>query len=306
MVTADEWLGPELSAETTWSATDSPLTGVMADILRAGQWDINKMAHYATVYESVFGDRNRVVRMLEIGVNLGGSLELWRKYFTHPGSVIVGIDYNPACLQFEDPENNMFIRIGRQQDPKFLQDVIQEFGPFDIVVDDGSHIPSFTLRSFQHLFLHGLRDHGIYAVEDLHACYHPGNAEPFPENSDFAGANDGSPQFIQFVMFLLDVMHAHYRQTPTGEAMDKWEPSNPVYQREFQVPLITTMLESVQMFNDLVVIRRGAPELPRMIRRWSRERMAATRPPADVDNFLDERHPFLGESDRTRKDWINE
>ena len=57
----------------------------------------------------------------------------------------------------------------------------------------------------------------------------------------------------------------------------------------------------------LVVIRRDDhKELPRMIRRWSRERMAAVGNPRDVNHFLDRRHPFLGEADRTRHDWITE
>jgi hypothetical protein len=300
----DEMLGPDLSAEVTWHATDAPLVGPLADLLRAGQWDINKMAHYLPVYESAFGDRDRPVRMLEIGVNFGGSLELWRKYFTHPGSVVVGIDYNEKCTQFDNPEHNMYVRIGKQQDQEFLRGVVEEFGPFDIVLDDASHIPAFTLQSFRYLFLHGLNDDGVYLVEDLHSCYSPDSSEPFPDKSWFQGANDGSPQFIHFVMQLMDIMHAHWLQTPTGDDIDKFEPSNPTYQESFQVPLVTTIIKGIELYDAIVAIRRGHPELPRMIRRWSRERMEVFHPPRDVSDFLDHRHPFLGESDRTRRDWI--
>ena len=301
---SDDILGPWLAAPTDWHATTEPLTGKLADILRAGQWDVNKMAHYLPVYEKEFQRfTDRPVRMLEIGVNLGGSLELWRKYFPHVYA-IVGIDYNEKCMAFDQPDERIFVRIGKQQDHDFLARIVEDFGPFDIILDDGSHIPSFTLKSFQYLFPNGLADDGVYLVEDLHACYHPGNSEPFPNTPDFDGANDGSPQFVHVVNHLIDVMHAHYLQTPTGEAMDKYEPPNPAYQPTFTVPYATTIIDSIEMHNDIVAIRRGHSQLPRMIRRWSRERMALTRPPRDADEFLDRRHPFLGEADRLRRDWI--
>src|ERR1051325_4848958 len=43
---------------------------------------INKWTHYLAHYDHFFSRfRNTPVRMLEIGVFEGGSLELWRKYF---------------------------------------------------------------------------------------------------------------------------------------------------------------------------------------------------------------------------------
>lgn len=300
-----EHLAPGLAETVTWNATSAPLTGDMAGFVRAGQWDINKLAHYLPVYDSVFGPyRTRNIRMLEIGVNLGGSLELWRKYFRHRLTKIVGIDNNDRCAQFNDPDKNVFVRIGAQQDPEFLQSLIDEFGPFDIVLDDGSHIPSWTLKSFQFLFARGLRDGGVYVVEDLHACYSPDSTEPF-HGPELECANDGSPTFIEFVKELMDVMHAHYLQTPTGDDMDKWEPNNPVYQGSFDVPYATTIVDRIDLRDAIVAIHRKPKELPRMIRRWSMERMAATRNPSDADNFLNHRFPFLGEADRTRKDWIS-
>lgn len=301
-----EHLGEDLATEVTWSATTAPIPGVMADLLRGGHWDLNKMAHYFPIYEAAFGPRDRLLRILEIGVNLGGSLELWRKYFTHPNSVIVGIDYNKKCTVVENHPEHVHVRIGKQQDRDFLQSVVDDLGPFDIIIDDGSHIPAFTLKSFQFLFTHGLTDHGIYAVEDLHSCYHTTNAPPFPDDPGYAGADDGSPQFIEYVKYLMDAMHAHYLQTPNGDAMDKWEPPNPAYQDSFRVPLATTIIDSIELRNDMVLIRRGHPELPRMIRRWSHDRMGIIINPGDANDFLNRRHPFLGEADRTRRDWVSE
>lgn len=296
----DPILGAALSQEIRWKSTDDPLRGDMAKLV-ANQWDINKLAHYLPIYESSFGSRHHPVRMLEIGVSFGGSLELWRKYFTNPDSVIVGLDSNPKCSQFDAPEHNVHVRIGKQQDTEFLHEVVQELGPFDIILDDGSHIPSYTLKSFQYLFADGLRDGGAYLVEDLHTCYAQDCREPFIGMPD---ANDGSPQFIAFIKLLIDVMHAHYLQTPTGDGVDKLEPGNPAYQHEFQVPTATRLIRSIEIHDAIAVIRRGPRDLPRMIRRWSREKMTSVLN-EDAAKYLDD-HPHLGEADISRRDWLTQ
>lgn len=287
---------------TTWHSTDAPVTGPLADLIRAGIWDINKMVHYFPVYESAFGDPTRPVKILEIGVSFGGSLELWRQYFTHRDSVIVGIDANPNCFQFDDPERDIHVRIGKQQDEQFLRSVVEEFGPFDIILDDGSHIPAFTLASFRFLFLHGLADGGAYLVEDLHTCYSSDCREPFPDQPWLYGANDGSPQFTDYVKQLIDVMHEVYLQTDTGDGVDKLEPGNPSYKTSFNVSEMVNLIKSIEMHDSIVVIRRGPRELARMLRRWSRERMSTVLSETAAE-FLDD-NPHLGNADTARKDWF--
>jgi len=52
---------------------------------------ITKWSHYFPVYEKHFAPlRDKPIKLLEIGVLNGGSLEMWRKYF-HPDSVIVDL-----------------------------------------------------------------------------------------------------------------------------------------------------------------------------------------------------------------------
>lgn len=288
-----DWLGP-LGAETLWHTTDSVLYGQMATLIRDGQWDINKLGHYLAIYDSVFASfRDRPVRMLEIGVSFGGSLELWRKYFNHADTKIVGIDCNSKCFMFDAPDRNVFVRIGSQQDTEFLQSVVKELGPFDIIVDDGSHIPSYTLTSFQHLFLNGLSSGGVYVVEDLHTCY----------AVDILETYDGAPTFIEFVKELIDVMHAVYRQTPTGdEFANAFEPENPGRKHDWVVPVVSTLISSIEIHDCIAVVHKGLREVPRQIRRWSHDRMVAVLN-EDASKFLKD-NPHLGISDRTRRDWM--
>lgn len=167
---------------------------------------VHKWTQYLPAYEEQFapyrdgfplpdGSR-RPLRMLEIGVSYGGSLQLWRRWFG-PDAVIFGIDVDPAVLTTPDPELN--IRIGSQADPAFLRDVVQEMGGVDIVLDDGSHIAEHQRASFDTLFPL-LTDGGLYAVEDLHSSYWP----------EFGGAYGRGSSFIEATKQLLDDMHGWY------------------------------------------------------------------------------------------------
>jgi hypothetical protein len=287
----DAILGP-LAREVVWKVNNTPVAGQMADLM-ADQWDINKFEHYLPVYESVFdASHHDPIRLLEIGVSFGGSLELWRRYFTHWNTTIVGIDTNPECAVFDDPGNNVHVRIGAQQDIEFLGKVVDEFGPFDVIIDDGSHIPAYTLASFTALFDFGLSHGGAYLVEDLHTCY----AADVPDK--------GAPPFTEVLKHLIDMMHRHYEQTPTGDEFAAgFEPDNPGYQSEWAVPLATMLVDHIEIHDALAVIYKGPRRMPRMIRRWSRERMTAILNP-DAARFLHQ-HPHLGNADRQRHDWFS-
>jgi 23S rRNA U2552 (ribose-2'-O)-methylase RlmE/FtsJ len=132
---------------------------------------ITKWTHYFWVYEKHFAHlRDKEFKMLEIGVLNGGSLEMWRNYF--PKAKIVGIDINPDCRNHEQTDKNIFVRIGDQSNENFLQDLIDEFGEFDLILDDGSHHVDHVNRTFQYLYPK-LKDGGIYFIEDTHAAYWP-------------------------------------------------------------------------------------------------------------------------------------
>lgn len=242
-------LGPELMATETWHADPDPRypDGELATIFQATP-GLHKWLHYIPVYESTFADlRLRPLRFLELGVDRGGSLDAWSRYFG-PEATIVGIDINPWCAQFDDPANHRHVRIGGQQDPAFLDSVIREFGPFDVILDDGSHRPSHMNASFRHLFDHGLVSGGLYIAEDLQTNYWP----PF---------RDARVSFVDVAKGLVDEMHAHYQ--------DVW--SEPAFQigsddrrESFEVPRITKLLQSIEFFDSIVVIHKalGTRDLP--------------------------------------------
>lgn len=157
---------------------------------------VHKVPHYFPVYEAHLRRfQNRRPTMLEIGVFHGGSLDLWQRYFG-AGTRIVGIDIATRAEIFDAPERQIHVRIGDQSDPSFLASVAEEFGPFDIVLDDGSHVPRHQMASLDALWPH-VRPGGVYLVEDLCASYWP----------EYEGAADGA-EFMAFTRSLVDEVNA--------------------------------------------------------------------------------------------------
>jgi SAM-dependent methyltransferase len=199
---------------------------------------IQKWKHYFPVYESHFARyAGRPVTVFEIGCGEGGSLQLWKQYFG-PLAQVVGIDIREICTEYE--EDQIAVRIGHQSNRQFLDSVLAEFGPPDIVIDDGSHIMNDITETFLHLYPR-MSATGVYLVEDLHTAYWP----------EFGGGLGKPGNFIEFSKSLIDQMNAEW----TRGAL--------------KVSAFTTETLSMHFHNSMVVFERGrtplkiAPIIPR-------------------------------------------
>lgn len=139
---------------------------------------------YQEVFEPV---RNESLKVLEIGVGGyknpqkgGGSLRMWSEYFEN--SRIVGVDLNEKELDL--PDNVVFCQ-GSQTDISFLVKLVRRYGPFDIVIDDASHITENTIITFNALWDHTKL---FYIIEDLHMKKAAGTEEYFGQikGADFS------------------------------------------------------------------------------------------------------------------------
>ena len=122
---------------------------------------------FLEIYERYFRDyREKEIKILEIGVDRGDSLRLWREYFTR--AKICGIDIKNNNIDI----NGVEIFIGDQSNAKFLKNIINKYQSFDIIIDDGSHISKHIIKSIDCLFDH-LNKNGLYIIEDLQTSYFP-------------------------------------------------------------------------------------------------------------------------------------
>lgn len=131
---------------------------------------IHKWHHYFEIYEKHFAKfKNKPVNILEIGVQNGGSLLMWKKYFGKDAKVF-GIDIDKECLKHQDLANNIQVFIGNAADKEFMEKLIKELPTLDIVIDDGGHKSKEQIYAFQTLYNH-VSQTGVYLVEDIHVNY---------------------------------------------------------------------------------------------------------------------------------------
>jgi hypothetical protein len=77
------------------------MTNEIENLFNISENKSRKWKKYFSNYEELFNNyKNKNVTFVEIGVHNGGSLEVWRNYFSKE-SRIIGIDLNPECKKFE-------------------------------------------------------------------------------------------------------------------------------------------------------------------------------------------------------------
>tara|TARA_B100000029_G_C17294301_1_gene858204 strand:+ start:132 stop:815 length:684 start_codon:yes stop_codon:yes gene_type:complete len=122
---------------------------------------------FIELYEKYFSRfQKSEINILEIGVDEGHSLRIWREFF--PKAKICGIDILEKKFTIENVE----ILKGDQSDFNFLGSLINKYKNFDIIIDDGSHQSKHIIKSFNFLFPY-LNTNGIYVIEDLQTSYIP-------------------------------------------------------------------------------------------------------------------------------------
>ncbi len=153
----------------------------------------DKWSLYLTEYDRIFSEyRNRPVKILEIGIQNGGSLDIWTKYFKS-GERFIGCDINPDCsrLNYEDPRVSLVV--GDANTDSVQKEILGHCSEFDIIIDDGSHISSDIIKSFARYFP-CILDGGVFVAEDLHCSYwqeyEGGLYDPFSSISFFKALAD--------------------------------------------------------------------------------------------------------------------
>jgi SAM-dependent methyltransferase len=130
----------------------------------------DKWALFIDVYDRVLGPfRERPIDFIEVGVQNGGSLEIWAKFFPE-ARTLVGCDNDPRCgeLAFDDPR--IRVVVGPINETATYREIAKHMTGFDVFIDDGSHTSPDIVSSFVNYFRF-LRPGGLYLIEDLHCAY---------------------------------------------------------------------------------------------------------------------------------------
>lgn len=202
----------------------------------------DKWSSYLKYYDFLFSPvKDAPINLFEIGVQNGGSLEVWGQYFKN-ASAITGCDINPRCAGLEFDDQRISVLIGDANSKEIYQKVC-ELGPFDVIIDDGSHQSDDILHSFL-LYFPLLKPSGIYIVEDTHTVYFPPNPGLKSKSSALA-----------FFKELTDLVNFQFWHTDAtiSDLVSPFLGGKPI--PSF---LIDGWIESLEFRNSIVTIRKSA------------------------------------------------
>ena len=207
----------------------------------------DKWSIYLSEYDRLFEPYRRLpVRLLEIGIQNGGSLEIWSKYFPK-AEKIIGCDINPDCAKLTYTDPRISVIVGDANSDEAQTAVLSHSASFDIIIDDGSHLSSDIVKSFARYFPR-LADGGIFVAEDLHCSYW----------KQFEGGLFDPFSSMAFFKRLADVVsHEHW-----GVEKDSTEIFAGFFARYgFQMEAeILSHIHSIEFVNSMCVIRKLLPE----------------------------------------------
>jgi cephalosporin hydroxylase len=91
---------------------------------------------------------------------------MWKALF--PGASVVGVDIKLRRWLTRQPSADGVVYLqGDQTDVARLEEIAAKYGPFDIVIDDGSHVTDHVAGTLRRLLPH-VRPGGVCIIEDTH------------------------------------------------------------------------------------------------------------------------------------------
>jgi hypothetical protein len=153
---------------------------------------LHRIIHHADAYDRHAPPRHgsAPLKMLEIGVQSGGSVRAWKSWY---GSRLtyVGVDIEPKAKRSESRAENIFIEIGSQSNTSFLLELCLKYGPFDFVIDDGGHTPKLIDASLRVIFPESspcMTHPSLYVIEDTQTMNYKGFSKNPSEMYDIFGS----------------------------------------------------------------------------------------------------------------------
>lgn len=218
----------------------------LVDLYRIHQGKVaDRWSAYLHQYDRLFCSlRNRPIRLLEIGIQNGGSLEVWGRYFSNARK-LVGCDIDPLCLNLRYDDPRISVVMGDATTDETEQKIGAISDTWDFVIDDGSHQSHHIVSTFARFFPK-IADGGMFVAEDLHCSYWRefggGLADPFSAVAFFKRVAD----LVNFEHWGVTVNRAAYLSVFGAR-----------YGCRFNEAALA-QVHSVEFFNSQCVIRKRA------------------------------------------------
>lgn len=204
---------------------------------------------YGDIYQALFRPlKYRPIRMLEIGIggygeSLGGtSLLAWQAFF--PRGTIFGADIKDKTALAG--KRRHVVILDQSSQPQ-LDELKDRLGPFDIVIDDGSHMNAHQILTFERLF-DAVREEGVYVIEDIQTSFWPGVIA----NVTWDGAGINAPRFGEtcYGYFLELAKYLNQAEFPDRTGLD---PRMAAFARQ---------IRGIGFHRNMIVIQKGRNDDP--------------------------------------------
>lgn len=217
--------------ENVWVSPNSSLRSSLerssfTKLLNESGSDKYDRHHYERYYERWLAPYRQKpgLRFLEIGADHGHSLRLWVSYFWNDPEIIVGLAYargNTSALvpagdftvaddssSTSHTANVAHVIYGDQSKADTMQR-LWELGPWDVIVDDGSHVPSQVLYTLFSLW-QSIAPGGMYIIEDVETSYWKRNSQIYGYDLPGTGFQaDAKHSVVAKLKEILDILPRH-------------------------------------------------------------------------------------------------
>lgn len=203
----------------------------------------DKWALYLREYDRLFAPyREQTISMLEIGIQNGGSLEIWSEYFPN-AQKFVGCDINPDCAKLTYADPRISVIVGDATTPETRAQVLALSASFDLIMEDGSHTSSDIVKAFARYFP-ALKTGGMFVAEDLHCSYW----------QEYEGGIYHPYSSITFFKHLADMVnHEHWGvEKSRAELIDGFKK---VLNVDFDETVLAE-ISSIEFLNSICVVRK--------------------------------------------------
>ena len=202
----------------------------------------DKYVAYLAVYDRIFSPyQDQPVKLLEIGVQNGGSLDVWAEYFSN-AEKIVGCDIDPKCKNLIYPDKRIHVVAGDINVEDTYKEISSHADMYDIIIDDASHVSDNIIRTFL-IYFPLLSPGGIFVVEDTHSLY-------WAEYQ--GGILRQTTAYAFFKLFVDLINYEHWKDDLSIEKLFSSFP--PAYIQPF---LQEGWVDGIEFYNSMVIIRKS-------------------------------------------------
>jgi len=209
----------------------------------------DKWESYLDYYNEIFTPfKNKDISLLEIGIQNGGSLQTYLKFFKN-AEMIVGCDIDDKCHNLDYDDKRIKVIVGNINSNETYEKISSLKNQFDILIDDGSHISSDIILSFIKYFSI-VKPGGIYVIEDLHCSYDSYSIQ------HYGGGILNKNSAINFFKKIIDVINNEF----WTNAIDLQTYLSQFFPKDLPQLIIDGSIKSIEFRNSIITIRKSKIE----------------------------------------------